>query len=206
MTKGQRETIEVVSMDRGGAYFSTVKEHLPHASICFDHFHIIMNINDALTEVRRTESKKYAQNRSVIQGSRYLLLSAKENLTDEQKGSLDKVLEVNRNIQVAYLLKEHIRELYSSMTLSEAHNAFILWFKLVAESELKPFKRLAKSFKRHLPEILNYFTYRLTSGRIEGLNARISRIQHKCRGITTLRYLYLRLRLLTSPTFAPLLK
>ena len=44
-------TIEAVSMDVGKAYASATRTHLPHATICFDPFHIMQWVNRALDRV-----------------------------------------------------------------------------------------------------------------------------------------------------------
>ncbi|MGN0865914.1 MAG: transposase, partial [Akkermansia sp.] len=65
--------------------------------------------------------------------------------------------------------------------------------------------RLAKTLSRHAQQVLNFFRYRLTSGRIEGMNSMIARIQLKTRGLLpSVDYLRLKLRQLTSPSFTRL--
>jgi len=48
-----RARIEAVAMDMSKAYISAVTEHLPAATIVFDHFHVIKLFNDKLQEFRR---------------------------------------------------------------------------------------------------------------------------------------------------------
>ena len=81
---------------------------------------------------------------------------------------------------------------------------FAEWIELAQASTLKPFKRLAKTLSKHAQQVLNFFRYRLTSGRIEGLNSMIARVQLKTRGLPSVDYLRLKLRLLTSPSFTRL--
>ncbi|MBR5888363.1 MAG: transposase, partial [Akkermansia sp.] len=54
-----------------------------------------------------------------------------------------------------------------------------------------------KTLSRHAQQVLNFFRYRLTSGRIEGINSMIARIQLKTRGLPSVDYLRLKLRQLT---------
>ena len=58
LTEQQKSAIKVVGADRSNAYTKAVEEHLPHADICYDHFHIVQNLNDAVTRVRRAEFKR----------------------------------------------------------------------------------------------------------------------------------------------------
>ena len=47
------ESIEAVSMDMGPAYAKAVRERAPSAVICFDPFHVVKLVTDALETVRR---------------------------------------------------------------------------------------------------------------------------------------------------------
>lgn len=202
MTQEEKDGIEVVSVDRGNAYMKAVREHLPAADLSFDPFHIIKNINDAVTEVRRAQYRAADKlDKSFIKGQRFLLLKAGEKLDDDQKSRLKALLDINGPIQTAYLLKEQAREIYKLYYLSDAAPALAEWLELAAASGLKPFRRLAKTMGKHVRSILNYFRHKLSSGRIEGVNSMIARVLHKTRGIGSTEHLRLKLRALTSPVF-----
>ena len=51
--KRSRARIEAVAIDMSAAYIQAVQAHLPHASIVFDHFHVIKLMNEKLTALRR---------------------------------------------------------------------------------------------------------------------------------------------------------
>ncbi|MGO8693490.1 MAG: transposase [Rectinemataceae bacterium] len=48
----------------------------------------------------------FGADRSFVKGQRYTLLSNRENLTNEERESLKKLLAANKRLQTAYLLKE----------------------------------------------------------------------------------------------------
>ena len=50
--------VETVSMDMGRTYIHAVKDTLPGSHICFDKFHLVKYLNEAVGEVRRREVKK----------------------------------------------------------------------------------------------------------------------------------------------------
>ena len=84
----QKAPIEVIGIDRGGAYQSSVEEHLPHCEIVYDRFHIIKNLNDAIDEVRREAvAKAWDEEKKIIKGSRYLLLANASDL--DKKGRVE---------------------------------------------------------------------------------------------------------------------
>ena len=205
LTPEQKEDIEVVSIDRGNAYLKALREHLPHVNISFDPFHIIKNVNDAVDEVRRELCNRLEkEEKKLVKGKRYLFLCGEENLTEDKREELDKILQINQPLQEAYLLKEKLRLVFQFSSFKRCATAFREWISLAEASTLKPFNRLAKTLSRHAQQVLNFFRYRLTSGRIEGMNSMIARIQLKTRGLPSIDYLRLKLRQLTSPSFTRL--
>ena len=133
-----------------------------------------------------------------------MFLCGEENLTDDKREELDKMLQINQPLQEAYLLKEKLRLVFQFSSFKKCATAFGEWIELAEASALKPFNRLAKTLSRHAQQVLNFFRYRLTSGRIEGMNSMIARIQLKTRGLPSIDYLRLKLRQLTSPSFTRL--
>ena len=194
-----------MSINRGNAYLKALREHLPHVSISFDPFHIIKNVNDAVDEVRRELCKSLEkEEKKLIKGKRYLFLCGEEKLTDDKRVELDKILQINQPLQEAYLLKEKLWLVFHFSSFKKCATVFGEWIALAEASTLKPFDRLAKTLSRHAQQVLNFFRYRLTSGRIEGMNSMIARIQLKNRGLPSVDYLRLKLRQLTSPSFTRL--
>ena len=74
LTDVQKSSIEAGAIDRGGSYKKSVQQNIPKAAIVYDRFHLMMNLNKAVDDVRRTEwnSADKAQ-KSYIKSSRYLL-------------------------------------------------------------------------------------------------------------------------------------
>lgn len=201
LTEQQKSAIKVVGADRSNAYTKAVEEHLPHADICYDHFHIVQNLNDAVTRVRRAEFKRNDPGSKVLKGSRYLFLSNPENLDERGRERLEKLLELNANINKAYMLKEDLRHMYTLKDEQEAARHLANWAKMAGESGLKPFVTLAKTLSAQARAVLGYFRHGLTSGVIEGLNSKIAKIQFQVRGISSIRLLYLKLRESTCKEF-----
>jgi transposase len=63
-----------------------------------------------------------------------------------------------------------------------AEEAIKKWLSRAVRSRLEPIKAFAKTVKTHFPGILRYFTSRLTSGAMEGINSRIQEIKRRARG------------------------
>jgi len=55
LTQEQKNKIKAVGVDRSGAYQSSEVEHLPDTGIVYDRFHLMMNLNQAVDEVRHQQ-------------------------------------------------------------------------------------------------------------------------------------------------------
>ena len=136
-----------------------------------------------------------------IKGSRYLFLSNPENLDERGRERLEKLLELNANINKAYMLKEDLRHMYTLKDEQEAARHLANWAKMAGKSGLKPFVTPAKTLSAQARAVPGYFRHGLTSGVIEGLNSKIAKIRFQVRGISSIRLLYLKLRESTCKEF-----
>ena len=197
----------MVGADRSNAYTSAVRKYLPHAEICYDRFHIVKNANDSVAKVRRNEVNEKSKDENgkaeakAMKSSKYVLQQNPENMKEKGRERLERLLALNENINKAYILKEELRALYTLDDPEEASSHLEAWISMAAESGLKPFIAMAKTLKEQASAVLGYFRYKLTSGVIEGVNSKIAKIQFQMRGITSVRYLYLKLRETTCRSF-----
>lgn len=83
--------IEAVAIDMGPAYIAAVKEHLPDATIVFDHFHVIKLMNDKISAFRRAlyNNLTSIEQRAALKGSWWLLLKNPENLNNDKMKKTD---------------------------------------------------------------------------------------------------------------------
>ena len=207
LTDEQKQAIKVVGADRSNAYTSAVRKYLPNAEICYDRFHIGKNANDSVAKVRRNEVNEKSKDENgkaeakAMKSSKYVLQQNPENMKEKGRERLERLLALNENINKAYILKEELRALYTLDDPEEASSHLEAWISMAAESGLKPFIAMSKTLKEQASAVLGYFRYKLTSGVIEGVNSKIAKIQFQMRGITSVRYLYLKLRESTCRSF-----
>lgn len=195
LTPEQRASIKAVGIDRSGAYQAAIETYLPAADIVYDRFHLVMNVNQAVDEVRRSQTRQAdKEDKELIKGKRYLILSNQEKLDEDGREKLDKLLSSNEAISTAYILKEQFRAIFTYKYQAWAQKALANWCVLAQASGLTPFQRLARSFTKHSVRVCGFVKHGLTSGLIEGFNNLISRIIHKACGIRDLDYLELKLR------------
>lgn len=191
----QKSSIEAVGIDRSGAYQSSIEAHLPGAAIVYDRFHLMMNLNQAVDQVRREQWREASeQDRSVIKGSRFLLLAHAENLSDTGEQRLHELLRANEELSMAYQLKEQFKGIFQYQKQGWALRALDQWCAMAQASDLSPFQRLAKGLMKQRERVCGFVKHRLTSGKIEGFNNLLSRIIHRACGIKDLDYLELKLR------------
>ena len=106
---GKPSEIESVSIDMSPAFISGVSEHLPHAQITFDKFHVIAHASEALDKMRRIEQKLDPN----LKGKRWVLLKDRASLTAAQRTELDGLLAKMNTTRTAraWQYREELREI-----------------------------------------------------------------------------------------------
>jgi len=195
LSQEQKQRIVAVAMDRAGAYREVVKAELPQADIVFDKFHLIANYHAVIDQVRRVEWRKAsAEDKDVIKGQRYNLFRNSANRTAAQTQSLMALLHMNRNLAVAYILKDGLRKLWDYKRIKAAEKYLAKWCRWAVVSGVGALRAFARSLLRAKEEVLNYCKHRITTARLEAFNNTISRLIHRACGMRDTDYLFLKLR------------
>lgn len=135
--------------------------------------------------------------RKFIKGQKYALLSNCENLTLEGRLALKKLLEANKRLNTAYLLKETFGQLWGYRTERGARKFFDNWKASLKWQRLKPYEKFAEMIERHWDAIASYNKpeNKVSLGFVEGFNNKIRVIQRRSYGLKD--EAYLRLKILT---------
>jgi len=190
--------IRLAVMDMWKPFRTSTQRNAPKASILFDKFHILRHLGNALDTVRKAEYARLAgDDRRFIKGQKYMLLSSRENLTNEGKRSLKLLLAANKRLNTAYLLKESFSQLWSYNREGWARRFFENWRASLKWQRLKPFERFAAMIERHWDGIAAYCQpeNKVALGFVEGLNNKIRVVQRRAYGLRDEEYL--RLKVLT---------
>lgn len=190
--------IRLAVMDMWRAFEKSAREHIPHAAILYDKFHVMRHLGEALDSVRKKEYARLAgKDRSFIKGQKYTLLSRKENLDLTGRQSLRKLLKANKRLNTAYLLKETFGQLWSYETEGWARRFFDHWKASLKWQRLKPYEEFVEMIERHWEGIAAYCRpeNKVSLGFVEGLNNKIRVIQRRAYGLRDEGYL--RLKILT---------
>lgn len=199
--------IKAVSTDLSGAFISAVREHLPDATLVFDHFHVVKLANDALDKVRIDTYKELdsKEKSSAIKGLRWILLGNGERLKSESAAErLDQALKVNANLATSYYLKEELRRVWNQNGKEQAEVILFNWIKEARGSGIRHMTRLADTIEQHMDGLLAYYDYKISSGKVEGINNKIKTIKRQAFGFRDSDYFKLRILSLHDDIYAKL--
>jgi len=176
--------VEAVSMDMSAAYWKTVRDNLPDAAVVFDRFHIVKLVNDRLDKLRRllVRRARGILKQDAIKGTLYLLLTRRDHLDGDRLQALDAALRENKPLFEAYYLKEELELLWAQDSPHAMKQFLVQWCRRATNTGIPYFKSLAKTLTRHCQGIVNWFSHRITSARMEGINNKIRALTRSAYG------------------------
>jgi len=186
---------KAIAMDMWKPYAKAVRLYYRGLPLVYDVFHILADYSRILNEIRVDEAQKLEGHPeySLIKGSRFLLLKGEEKLTNSARDRLDRLLEINRPLHIAYLLKEQLRSLWKLPDRTQAENFLNDWIRIALSSGVAPLARFARKLRRHAVGILNYFIFPISTAKVEGINNRIKVIKRQAYGYRDLDYFKLKI-------------
>lgn len=185
LTEAQREAIEAISLDMWPAYIGSCRRHVPEADskLVFDRFHIMRHVLDAVDTVRKREHKtllKAGDER--LSRSKYLWLTNPQNMAEQARAQFAQLQAAELKTARAWAIKESLRTLWERRSEASARQFWKRWYFWATHSRLKPMITAAKLIWRHLPNVMTYFTHRITNAVAEGMNSKIATIQKRACG------------------------
>ena len=183
LTEAQRQSVEAVAMDMWEPYRLSTAAAVPHADIVHDPFHLAGHLNDAVDQVRKQEHRQLGQQgETTLQGTKYWWLYGEENLPVKHQAAFAALKASQLKTSRAWSLKEMFRNFWLCETVAEGRAYFTGWYSWAIRSRLEPVKKVARSFKSHLENMVTYFDHRLTNASLEGLNSKIQGLIKKACG------------------------
>lgn len=192
LTPAQRNGIEAVAMDMWDPFFNSVKKNVPDAEekIVFDKFHIMQHVGEAVDKVRRVEHKQLSEEgNNILAKSKYIWLYRQENLPEWHEDRFKELQAANLKTGVAWAMKECLVDFFNFKSKAYAKKYFDKWFWWATHSKLKPMAKVAHMIKRHLSNVLTFFTHRITNAVCEGLNSKIQTIKKMAYGFRNMEHL-----------------
>ena len=184
LSEAERRAVRVVSMDMWAPYRAAVQAQLPHAAIVADRFHVMKQLNERLTRLRRAVQKQADEaTRQVLKGSRWLLVKNRDELTPEEEARLLEVLAASPALRTAYLLKEEFRTIFEKLNDPRRAKRFLrAWMWKAEHTGDRYLGRFVNTLRNWWAEILKYFGERITNGFVEGINRAIRVIINRAYG------------------------
>jgi transposase len=135
-----REQIVEVSVDMWGGFPKVVEKVFPNATLVIDRFHVMQAANKELNKVRR-------QVGVFDRGSKFILLRNGAELKENEKQTLEQVLNRSKRLRKAYESKEELRAIYESPLTVETGRLHIEEWLNRAQ---KVFSEVTTTIRNHL--------------------------------------------------------
>jgi len=178
--------LQHVCTDMSAAYITVVRRCCQKALLILDKFHIIKNLNEAITQTRRSEAARLTQNgKTVLKNARWILVKNRDNLKDDERERLTQILKSNLNTAKGYLLAEDFKRFWDYFSPFHARRFLESWITdVLRHRSLVYFKAFARTLRSHADLILNYFEARkeFTSAAVEMMNGQVRSTISSARG------------------------
>jgi transposase len=199
LPRRRRRTVRAVCVDMWEPFRLSLRQHLPHARLVYDKFHVLRHASEAVDETRRAEFFRHgAEGRGIIRGKRWLLLRRWANLDWEDRQTLRDLFSLNRRLAKAYLLKEQLVHLWTYTYEGAARRFLTNWLLALRWQRLPAFQKLGGMLTRHLDGILNYCHEKVPFGKVEAINGNIRAMLRRGRGYRDHEYLLLKVQKATA--------
>lgn len=146
---GDADKVTEVCMDMSPAFIKGAADNFPKASMTFDKFHVIKVVNEAVDEVRRTESKGCEQ----LKHTRYIWLKNEKNLTTGQKEKLDKLKDCELDTMKAYRMRVILQDIFK-YPATIGPDVLKDWIQWGIRCQLEPMVEAAKTLHRHFDGVV----------------------------------------------------
>jgi transposase len=185
LSPSQIDSIEAIAMDMSAAYVKSAKANIPLAEqkIVHDRFHVMKLATEAVDKVRRQEHRQLKKDDDHrLTGTKFLWIKSQENLTDKQSTWFDEVFTQRLQTGKAWAYKEMLRDLWHHETATEATAYFKDWYRSIIHTKLAPMKKVARTIKERLANVVSYCTHGITNAVAEGINSKIQAIKRRVGG------------------------
>jgi len=201
-----RRTIEKVCTDMWDGYVNAVEEFAAahkdlSLEIIVDRFHVAKNYRECVDKVRKKEIRRLKaelpeKEYEKIKGLMWIVRKNNRDLTDTEREKLNLFFGHSPKLKLAYTFREELTAIFElNLTVEEGKDRLTKWCNKVRASTLTCFKRFLVTLDNWMDKIANYFSGRLSSGFVEGLNNKVKVLKRRCYGILQTTTLFQRLYL-----------
>jgi transposase len=183
--------LRFVCSDMWKPYLQVIAAQAGQALHVLDRFHITSHLNQAVDQVRRTESTRLrAKNKKAAQRLKHMrwpLLRKGSRVRGRARQKLNALLSSKLATARAWELKEIFAHFWKYKSVLWAGAFLDYWCFRALRSRLEPMQRIAKMLRAHEPLILNWFRAKgeISNGAVEGLNNKIRVVTRRSYGFRT---------------------
>lgn len=205
--------VVAVACDMNSDFQEAFKEKCPHLKIVFDHFHIIKNFNEKVVSAVRKDVQAQllregrTEEAKSLKGSRFILTSNRSSLekkdldnhNDPDKKDTkyvqlyDELLKKNELFFMADLVKEMMNKAYHSNSVEDMSFYIRTTIDCCNNTNNKRFMWFAKLLDKHFDGIVNHAVYKISSGKMEGINNKIKTLRRNAYGFRDTFYFFLKI-------------
>lgn len=169
--------ISFICSDMWKPYLNAAARWVPGALRILDRFHIVKNLNKAIEDIRREETRARAEAglEPLLKKMRWAFLKKRRNWTRSQRRRMRQIEGTTLHTLRAFLLVETFQHFWTYSSPTWAGRFLDAWCSKVMRSRLEPLKKTARSLRSHRSLLMNYFHAKklYSSGVVEGLNAKV---------------------------------
>jgi len=186
-------SLEGISIDMSGSYFSALKDiiddkDLFNRIVTIDRFHVAKLIGDKVDKERKkvvkrlkkefeNDEEKLAQ----LKDTMWPFRQHPHKLNNDENKRLQNLFKLEPALKECYELRESLYKIFELEDISkkEAKKKIDKWCKIAETYKTKgfnPFTSFIETYRKYEENVLNYFTHRVSSGPVEGLNNTITSV------------------------------
>ena len=183
--------LQFVCSDMWQPYLRVVAAQGSHALHVLDRFHITMQLNKALDQVRRAESGRLraqaSQMADHLKNMRWKLLRRGSRVRGYARQKLHGLLRSKMATGRAWMLKETFQHFWTYKSLTWAGYFLDYWCWRALRSRIEPMQRVARTLRAHQELLMNWFRAKgeISTGAVEGLNNKIRVVTRRSYGFRT---------------------
>src|ERR1700722_8574914 len=110
-----------------------------------------------------------------------------------RKIGLDEALRLNAPLATAYYLKEDLRQIWTQPDKRTARKVLRDWLARARASGIRMLRQFADTLEEHQEGILNFYTYPISTGPLEGTNTKIQAMKRQAYGFRDLEFYKLKI-------------
>lgn len=217
------QNVIAIACDMNSDFERGFKEKCPHIKIVFDYFHIVKNFNDnVVSKVRKDEQIRLANEGDVkgyklLKNSKYILTASKDTLKNKDaketkpekehqlfkdiinenaknyENKYNEIIKNNELFFIADYIKEKLKLAYSQESKEKMMIELVDIVGICFSTGNKHFIWFGKLIVNHIDGIITHATYKISSGKIEGINNKIKTLRRQAYGYPDDEYFFLKL-------------